>query len=383
LAGIQINGSCEKGFEAVKTAFAANFAAGKELGASFALTVNGKFVVDVWGGWADVAKTRPWQKDTIVNVFSSTKVMTSVCTWILVDRGLIDLDAPVARYWPEFGNNGKEKIPVRNLLSHSAGLPGFAGPTKPADLYDWEYITKMLAGQKPLWEPGKYSGYHGLTMGYLLGEVIRRVTGKTVGTFLHDEVAVPLNADFHIGLADAQHHRVAEMIPMPPLKPGDAGFIADDPDSIRGKVNATQPQAQAVVNDAAWRRAEIPAANGHGNAHAMARVGAVLACGGELDGVRLMGMKTIEKVLEEQTNGVDLMLNTPLRWGLGVELNTAEKRLGPNTRVFSWGGMGGSMIVVDLDARLSWAYAMNKMGMGAHFLDPRNITIKNTIYNCL
>ncbi len=208
-----IQGYSEKQFASVKKAFADNFGAGREIGASFALTINGKLVVDIWGGWADPARTRSWEQDTIVNVFSTTKVMTSICTLMLVDRGLIDLDTPVARYWPEFGRNGKEKIPVRNLLSHSAGLAGFETKTTPADWYNWDYIIQMLSGQKPMWEPGKYSGYHGLTMGYLLGEVIRRVTGKTIGTFFSEEVARPLNVDFHIGLADEHHHRVAVMLP--------------------------------------------------------------------------------------------------------------------------------------------------------------------------
>jgi CubicO group peptidase (beta-lactamase class C family) len=380
---IEVHGTCDQRFLPVKEAFAENFTTGKEVGASFALNIEGKFVVDIWAGYADAAHTRHWERETIVNVFSSSKVMTATAALLLVDRGLLDLDAPVARYWPEFAQNGKDKIPVRCLFSHSAGLPGFTALPTPENLYNWKYITDMLAGMKPMWEPGKYSGYHGLTMGYLLGELIRRITGKTPGTFFRDEVAVPLQANIHIGTPASWDRYVAEMIPAPELKPGDPGYVTDDPRSVRGKVNATQPKIQHIVNQPAWRRAEVPAANAHGNARAMARIGSALACGGTVDGIHLLSPVTLEKVLEEQTNGIDLVLNTPIRWGLGVELNTAERPLSPHPRTFSWGGLGGSMIVADIDARLCWAYAMNRMGQGPHFLDPRNRALNKALKTVL
>jgi CubicO group peptidase (beta-lactamase class C family) len=376
---VEIHGSCDPRFDSVKKAFEANFTAGSEIGASFALTVDGKSVVDIWGGFADRACTRPWERDTIVTVFSTTKTMASICTMILVDRGLLDLDAPVACYWPEFALAGKEQLLLRYLLSHSSGLAGFKKFTVPEQLYDWNYIVTMLAGQKPLWDPGKQSGYHALTMGYLLGEVVRRVTGKSLGTFFHEEVAEPLKADFHIGLPAEYDRRVAEIIPYPVLKPGDPGYLPLDPATIRGKVEMNQPQSLHFANDLPWRRAEIPAANGHGNARSIARIGSALACGGKVDAVRLMNQPTVEKVIEEQTNGNDLVLNTPIRWGLGFEITTPERPLGPHPRTFSWGGAGGSILVVDLDARVSWAYVMNKMNQGPHFLDPRNRAISKAI----
>jgi len=360
---VEVQGYCDEKFAAVKEAFRKNFEDDLEVGASFAATVDGKFVVDIWGGYADAAKTRPWEKDTIVNVYSTTKVMTAICAHMLVDRGLLDVDAPVASYWPEFAQAGKEKIPVRYLLSHQSGVAGWDEPFPVPALYDWDRMIKLLEKQKPMWEPGKHCGYHALTFGYLVGEVVRRITGKTLGTFFRDEVAVPLGADFHIGFSAEHDHRVGELIPPPELKPGEPGYI--DPESITeiskkviGMLNADTAMCS---RDRAWRAAEIPAGNGHGNAHALARVGAAMACGGELDGVRLMGLPTIEKAIEEQCYDTDLVIGTPIRYGLGFGLNTKEMPISPNPRTFFWLGWGGSVVVMDLDARLSWSYVMNKM----------------------
>ncbi|MBN2240067.1 MAG: beta-lactamase family protein [Dehalococcoidales bacterium] len=380
---IDIRGYCDPRFETVKEAFKENFDQGLEVGACFAATIDGEFIVDIRGGYADAAKTRAWQEDTIVNVWSSTKVMTSICALMLVDRGQLDLDAPVAKYWPEFAEGGKETMPVRYLFSHSSGLAGFSEVVTAEKLYDWDYIVTMLAKQEPLWEPGAASAYHGITMGYLLGELVRRITGKSPGAFFRDEVAIPLQADFFIGVPAEEDSRVAEMIPEPPPGPGDDGYSELDPETIQGKVRLNQPIPHHVVNEIPWRRAEIPAANGHGNAHSMAKIAAALACGGELDGVRILSPETIEKILEEQTYGTDMVLDEMIRWGLGMELNTAERPLGPNPRTFSWGGAGGSMIVIDLDARMSWAYAMNKMESGPHFLGKRNQHIAEAFYRVL
>jgi CubicO group peptidase (beta-lactamase class C family) len=210
-----MNGFCNEQFASVKDAFAKNFDEGLDVGASFAATVNGKFVIDMWGGYRDAAQTEPWEEDTIVTVYSTTKIMTAICTLMCVDRGLLDLDAPVAKYWPEFAQAGKEKIPVKNLLSHTSGLSGWEKPIQPETLYDWEKSVDMLAAQEPWWEPGTKSGYHAVTFGHLLGELVRRVSGRTIGTFFKEEVANPLGADFHIGLPEDQDYRVGELIPPP------------------------------------------------------------------------------------------------------------------------------------------------------------------------
>jgi len=358
---IEIRGHCDEHFLGVKEAFAKNFEDGLEVGASFAATIDGEFVVDIWAGWADAARSRPWERDTIVNVYSTTKVMAALCALMLVDRGMLDLDEPVARYWPEFAQAGKEQIPVRYLLSHQSGMAGFVEPVPVEALYDWDRITALLAAQEPLWEPGTASGYHSLTFGYLLGEVLRRITGKTLGTFFREEVAEPLGADFHIGLSEKHDSRVGEMVP-PEDTASAKGIIY--PNSKLAEIMANPGTPVEVTRDRAWRGAEIPAANGHGNARSVARVAAALACGGELDGVRLLGMPTIEKALEEQCYGADLVLAQTIRFGLGWGLTCDDMPVGPNPRTFFWGGRGGSAVVMDPDARLSFAYVMNKMNSG-------------------
>jgi CubicO group peptidase (beta-lactamase class C family) len=356
----EIHGSCDPRFAAVKRAFAASFEEGLEIGACFAATIDGELVVDLWAGHADRACRRSWERDTIVNVYSTTKAMTALCALMLVDRGELDLDAPVARYWPEFAQAGKAALPVRYLLSHTSGLAGFAEPIPAEALYDWDRIVGLLALQEPMWEPGARSGYHSLTFGYLIGEVVRRITGRTLGTFFREEVAEPLGADFHIGLADEHEPRVGEIIPPEAIDAGDEIRSA----ALAAKVLGNPPITGDIANQRAWRAAEIPAANGQGNARSVARVGAAMACGGELDGVRLLGSATLKRAIEEQCYGKDLVLGVPIRWGLGFGLTSKEIPVGPNPRAFFWGGWGGSLVVIDLDARLSFSYVMNKMGSG-------------------
>jgi CubicO group peptidase (beta-lactamase class C family) len=286
--------------------------------------------------------------------------MTVISALMQVDRGLIDLDAPVADYWPEFAQGGKEKLPVRYLFSHSSGLSGFEPPVTVEALYDWEKITGLLAAMEPWWEPGTQCGYHALTHGYLLGELVRRVTGKSLGTFFKEEVADPLGADFHIGLDESHDSRVGELIPPPPQP--DTGF-KPEPGSVLAKHNASIDFSALAPESRtrAWRAAEIPAANGHGNARSVARIASAMACGGEIDGVRLMSQATIDKALEEQIRGTDLVMMMPVRYGLGFGLLGEMMPIGPNSRTFFWGGWGGSLCIMDPDARVSYSYVMNKM----------------------
>jgi CubicO group peptidase (beta-lactamase class C family) len=356
---MEIHGRCASRFGAVQEEFAANFVEGKELGASFSATLDGETVVDVWAGDANDAGA-PWQEDTIVNVYSTTKTMTALTALLLADRRELDLDAPVAHYWPGFAANGKSGILVKHLLSHSAGLSGLEVPVTVDDLYDWEKITGLLAGQAPWWQPGTQSGYHAITQGYLVGEVVRRVTGQTLGTFFRNEIAVPLRADFHIGLDSAEFGRVADLVPPPDGAPVGSG----DPSSIAARTFRSPPIDALASRTAAWRRAEIPAANGHGNARSVARVQTLLACGGEAWGRRLLSPAGARRVFEEQTNGVDLVLGIPMRFGLGYGLRSELVPIGPNPNTCFWGGWGGSLVLVDADSRVCLAYVMNRMGTG-------------------
>lgn len=377
-APAEIQGYCDKKFLSVKEAFADNFDQGLEVGAAFAATIDGQFVVDIWGGYANEARTKPWERDTIICVFSTTKVMTSICALMLIDRGLLDPDAPVARYWPEFAQAGKENVLVRHIMSHTAGLPALDQPVPMETLYDWNKTVSLLAAEKPWWEPGKEWGYHAFTFGHLVGEVVRRITGKTLGTFFRDEVAIPLKADFHIGLPEEHEPRVAEMIPPPELKPGDIGYLPAGSQQYRAM---NFPIFSALDSrNRAFRAAEIPGANGTGNARSVARVASTVACGGELDGLRLLGIPTIEKALEDQYYGTSPNWLLPIRFGLGFGLTSKELPIGPNSRVLFWGGYGGSAVVMDLDAKMAFSYVMNKMGNG---LNPRILSLLGALYGSL
>ncbi|MEI9887497.1 MAG: serine hydrolase domain-containing protein [Rhizomicrobium sp.] len=345
-------------FAAVRTAFDANLAGGDDVGASFCATLEGETVVDLWGGYADAARTRPWMKDTIVNVYSTTKTMTALTALLVADRGLLDFDAPVARYWPQFAANGKERITVAHLMSHSAGLSGWKEKIDKETLYDWDKACALLAAQAPFWEPGTAPGYHALTQGYLVGEVIRRVTGKSVGTVFREEIAAPLGADFHIGLPASEDGRVADLIPPPPGTAVGDNTVAMT-DLVRNM--ATNPGIDvAETKTRAWRGAEIPAAGGTGNARSIAQVHAILANGGVAQGRRFLSEAGVRKALEPQIAGTDLVMNVPARFGLGFGLSGGLVPL-PNANTIFWGGYGGSLAIIDLDARTTFAYAMNKM----------------------
>ncbi|MEO5876555.1 MAG: serine hydrolase domain-containing protein [Streptosporangiaceae bacterium] len=330
----EIQGTCESRFGTVAEVLAASLDA-DDVGASAAVFVDGEPVVDLWGGYVDAARTVPWERDTITSVWSTTKTMTALCALILADRGELDLDAPVARYWPEFAAAGKQDVLVRHLLGHTAGLPTWDEPITVADLYAWPTATARLAAQAPQWEPGTEAGYHSITFGHLVGEVVRRVTGRDLGTFFAEEVAEPLGADFHIGLAAEHDHRVAPLIAAPQ---------GDRPEGF--------PVGVSDANSPAWRRAGIPAVGGFGNARSVAAVQSVLACGGVAGGVRLLSQSGCERVFEEQYSGEDRLLGVPIRWGMGYRLQD---------HTCSWGGWGGSLVLIDLDHRMTVSYVMNQI----------------------
>ncbi|MYB36270.1 MAG: beta-lactamase family protein [Gammaproteobacteria bacterium] len=361
MAGLEIHGFCDEKFAAVRDAFARNFDEFGDVGASFAATAEGEFVVDLWAGHADKACTRAWERDTIVNVYSTTKTMSFLCALVLADRGQLDFHAKVTDYWPEYGANGKENTEVRHFMSHAAGVPGFDPAFKTAEeLYDWQLCTDNLAAQKPWWEPGAQSGYHAITQGYLIGELVRRITGRSIGAFFREEIATPLGADFHIGMDDSVFPRVAEMIP-DDAPAGDGPFGEMDPNSIPARVFASANADTTAVNTPAWRRAEIPAAGGHGNARAVVRAQTPLANDGKAFGVELLSRDGCRRILEEQTNGPDAVLMLPIRFGLGYAFPNEMMPMSPNDNAMFWGGAGGSTIVVDQSARVCLSYVMNQM----------------------
>ncbi|PXX69124.1 CubicO group peptidase (beta-lactamase class C family) [Nocardia tenerifensis] len=356
------SGFCVDEFGGVRTELANQLASGEELGAAVCVTVDGETVVDLWGGHRDPERTVPWTEDTLVNVFSISKTMTALCALLLVDRGELDVRQRVAHYWPEFAANGKGDIEIRHILGHTSGVSGWERPIELADIYDTEAASARLATQSPWWTPGTASGYHALNYGHLVGEVIRRITGRGLGQFFAEELAGPLDADFHIGTGPEHHHRIAPLVPPPRLHFDMASL---DQTSILVKTLTSPLLDLPEANSAAWRRAEIGAVNGHGNARSVARIQSLVSCGGALGGRRLLSEKTIDLIFEQQSDGPDLALLVPLRFGLGYGLPQPQTAPAvPGGRVCWWAGLGGAIVVNDLDHRITFAYTMNKMAPG-------------------
>jgi CubicO group peptidase (beta-lactamase class C family) len=360
-----IQGECDPRFSRVRDLFATNLRNG-EVGGAVAATLDGSPVIDLWGGFADAERTRPWERDTIVNVYSTTKGMTATCLHRLVDEGRLDLDAPVAKYWPEFEQAGKGGIPVRYLLSHQAGLPAIRKPLPGGSLFDWDVMVDALASEEPWWEPGTKHGYHAMTFGFLVGEVLRRIDGRTLGTYFREEIADPLALDFHIGLDASADVRCAEII-MSTSGSETTSLMSTflkDLDSMTALAFTNPPVEVGTLNTRAWRGAEIPAANGHGTARSLARAYGALARGGELDGVRVLSRESVERASAEQVFGPDaVLLGIPMRFGLGFLLTQPLIQLGPNPRSFGHAGFGGSIAFADPDARIGFGYVTDQMQM--------------------
>lgn len=375
----EIHGTYDDRFQPVVDILSANIDSGEDVGASVAVIHEGEMVVDVWGGAASADGNRPWEADTITNVWSTTKTMMALCALMLADRGELDMYRPVADYWPEFAANGKEAIEVRHLMSHTAGLSGWETPLTIEEVCDWDKSTALLAEQAPWWEPGTASGYHALNQGHLVGEVVRRVTGDSLGAFFAKEVAGPLGAEFHIGLDPALSALVARVIP----PSGSAMEMLDHVPAMDSPMMKTF--ANPVMDATAswtdwWRQAEVPAANGHGNARGVATAQAAISHGGEYNGVRLLSPETIDLIFDEQADGTDLVLMVPIRFGIGYGLTGATfPWLRADNRICHWGGWGGSLISNDLDENLTFAYMMNRMGDGL-VGDARGASLTQAVY---
>ncbi|MBS0422750.1 MAG: beta-lactamase family protein [Proteobacteria bacterium] len=381
---IPVRGICEPRFHKVRDLFQHSFESGEEIGAAVSFVLDGKCVVDLWGGHYDLARSREWELDTLVNVYSTTKAMTALCAIQLMERGLLDIEAPVSQYWPEFAAAGKEAITIRWLLSHRAGLCAVRAPLQRNSLYDWERMCDALAAQEPWWTPGDGHGYHAFTFGFLVGELVRRVTGESVGAFFRKNVAQPLGADFHIGLDAGNDARTSDMYsvqignkPAPvrtqddPMRSMTGAFAEfgrrmQDTTTMQWAAFRNPTQDRDAVNTRAWRAAEIPAVNGHGTARALARIYGALARGGEIDGVRILQPQSIVRATAEECSGPERLFcgAVPMRFGLGFVLSDETHRyarLSPNPRAFGHAGGGGSLGMADPDHAIGFGFTMNHM----------------------
>jgi CubicO group peptidase (beta-lactamase class C family) len=360
-----VHGHFEPRFSGIPDLMKQFISTGEEIGASFAIDIAGDTVVDIWGGFRDRSLSTPWERGTIVNVFSCTKTVTSLAALILIDRGIISPYDKVAAYWPEFAQNGKEEIEIRHIISHTSGVPGWEAHVTLADVYDLDEATSKLAEQAPWWTPGTASGYHSLTHGHLIGEVVRRTTGRSLQQFVADEIATPLGAEFSIGVDPSRIHQVSDVF---------LGFPDTAPtpkrDSTSAKVITNPAFSVSAANSADWRNAELGAANGHGNARGLAKILSAITLGGVVDRKKVLERKTIELIFEEQARGRDLVVDMSLRFGIGFGLTGggAEPSWLPEGRICFWGGIGGSFVLMDLDRRMTVAYAMNHLhpvGLGS------------------
>ncbi len=381
-----IHGWTHQQFAGVRAAFEANFAETDEVGAAVAVYRHGEPVVDLWGGWYAPDRKREWDRNTLVNVFSSTKGLVAFCANRLVEEGRLDLDAPVAQYWPEFAAAGKEGIPVRMLLNHQAGMAAVRRPLVLEDYFNWETITTALAEQEPWWTPGEKHGYHAMTFGWLVGEVIRRVDGRTVGQYFREEFAAPLGLDAHIGTGAEFDARISPVIEpladfatVPSAAFGESGSVG-----FAAIYNPPlfNPGGSAVAARRDWKAAEIPAANGHATARSLARIYGGAANGGELDGIRLIGAEALTRGISEESNGDDAVLQIPTRFGLGWSLLGEATPFGAERRTFGHGGAGGSLGLDDLDGGIGFGYVMNRMGADA-VGDLRAFNLLSAVYAAL
>lgn len=378
----EIKGTYNEQFKSVRDLLERNLENGDDTGASVAVYIDSEAVVDIWGGYADEAKTKEWQADTIVNTFSTTKTMTALSALILADRGAIDLNERVSTYWPEYAQKGKEKTLVRHFLGHSAGMPGWTEPATVEDICDLDTATRMLAEQAPWWEPGTKIGYHPITFGVLISEVIRRASGKTLTQFFNEEVAGAIGADYQIGVRPEDDHRVSNMIQSCPIRPRAGDGTMTDQAFFNPYIT---PQ---ISHTTMWRRAELGGSNGHGNARGAAMAQHALACGGEAFGKRLLSEEGALLALEVNGEGTDAIAGFPAKWGMGYALNNSTisdltDRRFDGHRIAVWGGSGGSLAFNDLDERMTIAYVMNRHVEDQTGLGYRGLEIIKATYDAL
>ncbi|WP_305094277.1 serine hydrolase [Prescottella sp. R16] len=353
-----VHGICDERFAGVRNLFERRLADGSDVGASLCVIENGDVTVDLWGGVADAASGRPWTRDTVVNTFSLTKTVAALAALALIDRSLLDPDAPVADYWPEFGSAGKGSVLVRHVLGHTSGVSGWERPVTLADLYDTRTAAAWLAEQQPWWTPGDGSGYQAMSHGHLIGELVQRITGDSLGAFVDREFSGPAGADFWIGTPESVHDRVATLVPPPPSGVDYSKLPAD---SVFVRTMTNPRISPSVTTDPGYLAAELGAANGQGNARSVARLQSIVSNNGMLDGRRYLSPDTIDRIFDVQADGRDRVLGAHVRFGLGYALPSPAAPSVPDGRVCWWTGFGGSVVVNDLDRGVTVAYVMNKM----------------------
>ncbi len=393
---VVVKGYSAPGFEAVADAFESNFAKHEEIGAATSVVIDGDTVVDLWAGYKDAEKSKPWEEDTIVQVMSTTKGLVSLVAHQLIEQGVLDLDAPVTKYWPEFAQAGKGNLPFRYLLTHQSGLPAIDVIQAPGASADWDLMVKLLSEQAPRWEPGEKFGYQAFTFGWLVGEVLKRATGKKVSELIQELVAKPLDIDFQIGFGPEYDDKVAEVIDAPPAPEGVKDLVyrvMADLDSILAHAFVpSMPDPEFGYNSRAMRTAEIPSTNGHTNARALARIYGALARGGSIGNSRLIGPEQIQIATAEQVSGIDEVVESEWYIGLGFLLAHPEYALGP--KGFGHPGFGGSVGCADPEKKLGFGYVMNQLGSNGPFFirptfegapgpDPRAENILKAVYACL
>lgn len=378
-----VGGFCDTAFGAVREAFINNFVEHNEIGASVCIEIDGHVVVDLYGGYSDVAKTHPWKQDQLVNVFSVGKGITALVAAQCVDRGEISYDSLIVDVWPEFGSHGKESMTLRDALGHRVGLPAVRHQLAPFAMYDWTVMCDALAHEHPWWTPGETHGYHVNTFGYIVGEVLRRATGKSVGTLVSERIAAPLDADIYLGCSPAIHHRMAEFewpsttIPSLPA----TGVREEQLLQFKTYYNPPGLSGAQTVNTAEWRSAEIPSTNMHASAQGVARMYSVLAHGGSHNQVHLTSRDVLQLASTEVSNGVDVVLGRESRFGHGFQIPLPERGFGPHAEAYGHYGAGGSVGFCDPVSKVGFGYVMNQMG--PRWQNPRNKALMNALYQCL
>ncbi|MET0812274.1 MAG: serine hydrolase domain-containing protein [Microbacterium sp.] len=378
--GVPAAGQVDGRFAALEAAFRANLASGDELGGSLCVLIDGVPVVDLWGGWADAGRTRAWERDTITNVWSISKTVSSLAVLVLVDRGDVDPDAPVAEYWPEFAAAGKQDVRVRHVLNHSSGVSGWDQPIAGEEILDVDAAADRLAAQAPWWPVGTASGYHLLDYGHLVHGIVRGVTGRSLGDFVAQELAEPLGADFWLGLPESEEPRVSLVVPPPPSQLDIASL---PPESPAFKTFTGPGLAAEATWTRAWRAAGIGGAGGQGNARSAALLNAIIAGRGQVAGTRILSEQTVDRVFADTIDGLDYVLGLPLRWGLGWGLRQeGTTDYIPDGRIAFWGGWGGSLVTADADRGVTFGYVMNRMSEGI-LASERGRTYLRAVYEAL